>query len=284
MYDKFSRKKLMAARPLWKGQITFGLVNVPVSLYPAVGKTEIHFHLLDSRNMARVRYERVNEETGEEVPWNEIVKAYEYNGGDYVIVEEKELKKAAPESTQSIEIESFIPRRELDCVYFDKPYYLVPVKNGEKGYVILREVLKKTKTVGIARIVIRSKQYLAAVFPYQKGIMVNLLRFAQEFRKTDELNLPTQDIKKYKITPKELSIAEQLVNSMLTQWKPEKYHDEFREKIMKWVEAKIKTGKTISIEKEEAAPVSTNVVDFMQLLKKSIQEKEKTKKHASGSR
>lgn len=262
----------MAAHPLWKGHISFGLVNIPVSLYPAVGREKVIFHLLDSRNMARVRYERVNEETGEEVPWAKIVRAYEYEKGNYIVIEEKELKKAVPTTTKIIEIENFVPRKEVDCIYFEKPYYVVPDKNGEKGYLILREVLKKTDTLGISKVVIRSKQYLAALFSYKTGLLVNLLRFSEEISKLESV-IPYKNLKQFKITTKELLIAEQLVKAMLSKWEPIKYHDEFREKISKWVKTKIKTGKTVSLEKEP--PVSSNVVDFIELLKKSIKEKGK---------
>lgn len=264
------------ARPIWKGSISFGLVNIPVSLYAAIApRADIHFHLLDSRNMARVKYERVNAETGEEVPWQDVVKAYEYEDGNYVVVKDEELKKAAPESTQTIEIENFIDADALDSIFFEKPYYLVPDKKAEKGYVLLREILKKTNTVGIAKIIIRSKEYLTAVMPYKDAILIDLLRYGQELRRPDELNLPVKKLKDYKINEKELQIAEQLVEAMRAKWQPEKYHDEFQEKIMQWIEEKVKKGKIVSIEKPEETAAPSKVVDFMELLRQSVKEKAK---------
>lgn len=266
-------------RPIWTGQISFGLVNIPVSLYPATEKTEVHFHLLDSRNMARVRYERINEETGEEVPWNDLVKAYEYDKHNYVVLKDEEIKKASVKNTEIINIENFVPIKQIDCIYFDKPYYLIPEKNAEKGYVLLREALKKTQTVGIAKVVIRTRQYLAALMPHQGGLLLNLLHFAQEFRDIKTFDLPLDSLKKYKITPKEIEIAEQLIKAMVSSWSPKQYHDEYRDKLMKWIQQKIKTGKTI-VEKTEEPAKPTKIIDFMKLLKKSVEQnsKKETKK------
>lgn len=262
-------------RPIWRGQISFGLVNVPVSLYPATQKTELHFHLLDSRDMKRVRYERINEETGHEVPWNDVVKAYEYDKGNYVVMKESELKSAAAENTEIIQIENFIAIKDLDCIYFDKPYYLIPEPKAEKGYVLLREALIKTKTAGIAKVVIRTRQYLSVLMPYHGGLLLNLLHFAQEFRNIRDFDIPTEAISKYKISAQEIKIAEQLITAMIEPWDPSQYHDEYRDKLMHWIQQRIKTGKkTVSHKPESVKP--TKVIDFMSLLKKSVQQKGKT--------
>src|ERR1043166_6522934 len=150
-------------RPTWKGHITFGLVNIPVNLYPAEQRTDLELHMLDSRDHKRVRYERVNEDTGQEVPWNDVVRGYEYSDGNYVVLTDTELKKAAPEQTKSIEIEGFVDADQIDLMYYDKPYYLEPAKGGEKGYVLLREVLKESRKIGISKVVIRTRQYIAAL-------------------------------------------------------------------------------------------------------------------------
>src|SRR3989339_1380560 len=178
------------ARPIWKGHITFGLVNIPVTLYSAEKRDELHFKLLDSRNKARVHYERVNEETGEEVPWSEVVKAFEYDKGNYVLVEEEDFKRAAPEATQAVEIQDFVDREDVDYVYYDKPYYLMPGKKGEKGYVLLREILRRTGKVGISKVVIRTRQYLDALLAEGDALVLELLRFDQEVRKPEEFDLP----------------------------------------------------------------------------------------------
>jgi hypothetical protein len=151
------------ARPIWNGTISFGLLNVPVQLYSGERSVDLHFRMLDSRDKSPVRYERVNSETGEEVPWKEIVKGFEYSKGSYVVIDEEDLRKAAPESTETVDIEAFVDRADIDPMYFEKPYYLVPGKKAEKGYVLLREVLEKTGKIGIARVVIRTRQYLAAL-------------------------------------------------------------------------------------------------------------------------
>src|SRR5690606_16819359 len=152
-------------RPIWTGTLSFGLLNVPVSLMTGERKVDLSFRMLDSRNNARVRYERVNAETGEEVPWKEIVKAFEYDKGNYVVIEEEDLKAAAPEGTESVEVETFVDADAIGVEYYEKPYVLVPGKKAEKGYVLLREVLRDTNRIGIARVVIRTREYLAAVMP-----------------------------------------------------------------------------------------------------------------------
>lgn len=267
-------------RPIWKGHISFGLVNIPVTLYSAEKRTELHFHLLDSRNKARVRYERINDETGKEVPWNEIVKAFEVDQDNYVILKDEDFKRAAPKAVKTIEIEDFVNLSEIDYMYFEKPYILVPDKFGEKGYVLLRESLKKEKKVGIAKIVIRSKQYLAAVLACKNMLMIILLRFAQELRKADEFTLPEEDLKKYRITERELKMAAQLIEGMTNKWKPENYHDEYREALMQWIEEKAIQGKPKRTRKTKEKEEPGKVIDFMQLLKDSLkQTKHESKSH-----
>ena len=165
------------ARPIWKGHISFGLINIPVTLYPAEQRSELHFNLIDDRNKARVRYQRVNERTGEEVPWDNIVKGYEYEENEYVLLGDADFKQADVKATQTVELEDFVTAEEINGIYFDKPYYLVPSKAGIKGYVLLRETLKKTKKMGIARVVIRTREYVAALFPKGRGLVLDLLRY-----------------------------------------------------------------------------------------------------------
>jgi len=277
----------MAARPIWSGTISFGLLNIPVQLMPGERHVDLHFRMLDSRNNARIRYERVNEETGEEVPWKEVVKAFEYDKGSYVVLEKEDFAKAAPESTESVDIEAFIDAAEIGPEYFEKPYYLVPAKKAEKGYVLLRETLKRLKTAGLARVVIRTREYLALVLPRDDALLLMLLRYPQEIVPEEEYAFPDKKISAYRVTEKELDMAESLVKSMIGEWKPHQYHDDFRERLSKVIEARIKAkgGVRAPAAEEAAMPknASTNVVDFMSLLQKSIKDHKRTPAEKSGS-
>lgn len=265
------------ARPVWNGVVSFGLLNVPVQLYTAARSVDMHFRMLDARNKKPIRYERVNAETGEEVPWKEIVKAYEYSKGNYVVVDEKELRKIAPEATESVDIETFVDQEMIDPMYFEKPYYLVPVKKAEKGYVLLREALKKTGKVAIGRVVIRTRQYLAVMLPHDDALVLNLLRFPQEIVPVDDFSFPSGALTKFRITAAEMKMAEDLLKSMSGKWKPESYKDEFRDKLRKMLQARVdKEQGTLKITENAEEPTenaATNVVDFMSLLKKSLSSK-----------
>ncbi|MBX3387823.1 MAG: Ku protein [Phycisphaeraceae bacterium] len=272
------------ARAVWKGHITFGLVNVPVNLFPAEQRADLQFHLIDSRDHARVRYERVNEETGEEVPWDSVVRGFEYSDGNYVVLSDEELKRAAPEATKSVEIQSFVKSGDIDPIYFDTPYYLEAGKGGEKGYVLLREAMKESGKVGIARVVIRTRQYIAALSPRGDVLMLDLLRYPQEIRSTKELNVPAGSAKSHGVSTQELKIARTLIDAMAADWKPSEYHDTYREQLMKWIEKKIASGST---KKSPAAPEkeeepATGPINFMEVLKKSL-EKSGTKQGRKAS-
>lgn len=224
-------------RAIWKGHVSFGLVNIPVALYPAEKRSELSFHMLDKRNKARIRFKRVNEETGEEVPWNDIVKAYDYGDGKYVEITDEDLKAAAPEKTQTAEILGFVDADQIDYVYYDKPYYLAPAKRGEKGYVLLRETLKRSGKVGIAKVVITSREHLAALVPEGEDAMaLVLLRYAEEVRGLDDLEVPAGGLKAQKVSDKEVQMAEKLVEAMSTDFDPAQYRDEYRDKLMEYIE------------------------------------------------
>ncbi len=260
------------ARSIWKGAISFGLVNVPVGLYAAENRSDLHFTMLDSRNKAHVRYQRVNEVTGEEVPWDTIVKAYEYDDGNFVVVTDEDFKRASVEATQTVEIEDFVDKNAVNYVYFDKPYYLVPGKKGEKGYVLLRETLRRTNKVGIARVVIRSKEHLAALIPEGNALVLDLIRFKQELRDPAEYNLPGENMDDYKVSSKEIDMAEKLVEAMSSEWEPDKYHDEYREKLMSYIEQKMREGKGEEIPEPAPSPEPEGrVIDMMDLLKQSVE-------------
>lgn len=266
-------------RSLWKGYISFGLVNIPVLLLSAEKhQQEIHFKLLDKRNHAGIKYSRINEETGKEVPWENIVKGYEFEPGNYAILTEDDLNEIARENLKAIEIEDFVDIDELGTMYFERPYYLLPDRRGEKGYVLLRETLKNTHKVGIARVMIRTHQYLAAVMAEDNAIVINTLRYPQEVKKPSEVDVPDEPLKEYKISKKEFDIAKQLVDTMSVKWDPKRYNNEYREDLLKLIEEKIaKGGKKAVKHVEEHEIKQTNVVDFMTLLKQSVTAKKKTK-------
>ena len=277
------------ARPIWNGTLSFGLLNIPIQLMPGERKAdEIHFRMLDARNKAPVRYERVNAETGEEVPWKEIVKAYEYSKGNYVVLDPEDIAAAASEHKEVIEMEAFVQRSDISPAYLEKPYVLVPGKKAEKGYVLLREVLEKTKRVGIGRVVIRTREYLAMVVPEGDALMLILLRFPQELVDLGDYKLPEGSASKWKISAKEMEMATTLLESMADEWKPEDYKDEFRERMAEVIKKRIKQkGATTTVEEEEeAAPhdATTNVVDFMALLKQSLEKKGEKPRKAPAKR
>ncbi len=265
----------MAARPIWNGTLSFGLLNIPIQLMTGEKRTELHFRMMDARNKAPVKYERVNAETGEEVPWKEIVKAFEYSKGNYVVLEPEDLANAASENREVIDIEAFVDREQISPAYIEKPYVLVPGKKAEKGYVLLREVLKKTGKVGIGRVVIRTKEYLSMVLPQDDALMLMLLRFPEEVVPLEEYNIPEGNATKWHVTPKEMEMATTLLESMASDFNPEDYKNEFKERLSAAIKKRLKQkGATTTVEEEAAAPeATTNVVDFMSLLKKSLEKK-----------
>jgi len=267
------------ARPIWSGTLSFGLLNVPVSLMSGERKVDLHFRMLDSRDKKPIRFERVNADTGEEVPWKEIVKAFEYDKGSYVVLEESDIRSAAPETHETVEVETFVDASDIDPRYFEKPYILVPGKKAEKGYVLLRETLRDTGKVGIARVVIRTREYLSAVLPQGDALVLLLLRYHQELVDPEDYKLPSGALKDYRISAKEQEMARQLIESMSGQWQPDDFHDEFRARLEAVLKKRIKAkGGTTRIEEAPAAheEEATNVVDFMSLLQKSLQANKRT--------
>jgi DNA end-binding protein Ku len=267
-------------RPIWKGHVSFGLVNVPITLFGAEERADISFHLLDSRDSARVHYERVNEATGDEVPWDKIVKGYEFSDGNYVLLSDEELDRAQPELTKTIEIEKFVELTEIEPTFFEKPYYLVPAKGGEKGYVLLREAMKKTGRVGVCRVVIRARGHLAILMPQGNALVLELLRFQQELRDPKDLNVPTGTKGKHHVTPRELDLATSLVEGMAGEWDPAEYEDEYREALMKLIHKRIKAGQTeISPEDEdEEVKEEPTTINFIDVLKKSVESRPTTRR------
>src|SRR5262245_11664671 len=213
-------------RSIWNGSISFGLVQIPVGLYPAEQPDELSLTMLDRHDMAPVGYDRINKQTGAKVDWDDIVKAYEYGKGQYVVLTDADLKAANVEATQTIDIVSFVDSDEIDSMYFDRPYYLAPTKQGRKAYAVLRETLRESNKVGIAKVVIRTRQHLAALrVQGADRLVLQLLRFAHELRSPDDLEVPGKNLKELGVTGREISMAKQLVDGMVAPWKPSQYHD-----------------------------------------------------------
>jgi DNA end-binding protein Ku len=235
--------------------------------------------MLDSRNQAPIRYERVNAETGEEVPWKDIVKAFEYDKGSYVVLEQDDIASAAPESHDAIEVEAFVDAGAIGPQYFEKPYVLVPAKKAEKGYVLLRESLEKTGKIGIARVVIRTREHLCAVMPQGNALLLMMMRYPQELVDIGEYNIPEGAKGDYRISAKELAFSEQLIDTMSGEWKPDDYQDEFRERLEKVIKERMKAHGVVKRGVEEPRVeegATTNVVDFMSLLQQSIDRNKRT--------
>ncbi len=266
------------ARPIWTGSLSFGLLNIPVSLMSGERRTDLSFRMLDSRDKKPIRFERVNADTGEEVPWKDIVKAFEYDKGSYVVIEKEDIAAAAPETHESVDVEAFVDASSINLRYFEKPYILVPGKKAEKGYVLLRETLKKTGKVGIARVVIRTREYMCAVMPEGDALVLILLRYPQELVDLEEYKLPDGKPSDYRLAPKELEMAEQLIASMTSEWDPSQYQDEFRMRLSDIIKKRIKSsGSTTRFEEPEPhEDAATNVVDFMSLLQESLKSNKRT--------
>lgn len=260
----------------WKGSISFGLLNIPITLQSAEQGEDIHFSLLDGRDLAKIRFKRVNEKTGKEVPYSEIVKGYEFEKNNYVIVTDEDFKAANPRATQTIEIQDFVDVREIDPMLFEKPYYILPQKQGEKGYFLLRDALEKEKKVAVAKVVLRTKQSLAAVMPRGPYLVLELLRFAHEVITADEAYFLEGVNTKARYTPKEMKMAEALMKDMTAKWEPEQYQDTYYEDLMKRIQAKIKGGEGEEVITAEGPSRSAgNMVDLLPLLRKSLEAKKK---------
>jgi DNA end-binding protein Ku len=254
-------------RALWKGTISFGLVTIPVSLYPATRREELKFRMLRKSDLSPINYKRVAETDGKEVPWDQIVKGYEYEKGHYVVLREEDFTRVDVEATQTVDIINFVMLDEVDPVFFYKPYYLEVGKGGDKAYVLLRDALAKTGKIAIAKVVIRARQHLASIKTEKNGLILELMHFPHELVDVSEFKAPT----KTSATKSEIRMAEQLIESMTSKWQPEEYTDDYREALEKLIEEKIEHG-------DKAAPAPSmkkrpsNVVDLVSVLKESIKE------------
>jgi DNA end-binding protein Ku len=254
-------------RPLWKGAISFGLVTIPISLYPAIAREELKFRMLRQSDLSPINYKRVAETDGKEVPWDQIVKGYEYEKGKYVVLKEDDFARVDVEATQTVDIINFVALKDVDPLLFYKPYYLEVGKAGQKAYVLLRDALVEAGRIAIAKVVIRARQHLAALKPQNSGLMLELMHFPDELIDASQFKAPTLK----SVGNSEMRMALQLVDSMSTGWKPEEYTDDYREALKDLIEKKIEHG-------DKATPAPTkkkrpsNVVDLVAILQKSIEE------------
>ena len=254
------------ARSIWSGAISFGLVNVPVKVYSAVSRKTVRFHQLNGETGHRIAQKRVDPQTGEEVPYEQIVKGYELTRDRYVVITPEELEALDPEKSRTIDIEDFVDLEEIDPIYYDHPYYLVPDKGAEKAYGLLMNAMRESEKVAIARVVLRSKEQLVAIRPAGDLLMMETMIFADEVVPHDELEeLP--DAKQLKASDRELTMAQQLIDSLSSEFEPEKYHDEYREKVLELIERKA-AGEEIAIQPE--APEPARVPDLMAALEASL--------------
>jgi len=262
----------MAARTIWKGAISFGLVHIPVGLHTATTESGVDFDWLDKRSMDPVGYKRINKRTGKEIDKDNIVKGVEYEDGQYVIVSPDEIADAYPRTTQTIEIQQFVDATDVSFVYLERPYYVAPINKGHKVYALLRDTLAKTGKIGIAKVVIQTKQHLAALIPSGDALVLNLMRWGDEVKSVEGLDLPKAGAKNMTPSASELKMAKMLVEDMSGQWDPEQYQDEFKAAVMALVEKKARAGKTETvIEPQEESPTyADNVIDLTELLQRSL--------------
>ena len=265
---------------IWKGALSFGLLNIPISLMKAENTKEetLHFSLLDQNDLSPIQYKKINSKTGKEVPYKRIVKGYEFKKNQYVVMDDKDFKAANIEATGTIDIESFVSLDEIDLMYLEKPYYVVPEKNGEKGYLLLCKALKKSHKAALGKMVLRTKQHLALIIERDNHLVLEMMRFSHEIIKSDEVKY-FDELKKSKCSSKEMSMALDLIENMSEPWKPKQYKDTYYDDLKKIITKKINAGKgkTIEYEKPQLVKTSTsNVIDLMPLLKKSLMKVSKT--------
>jgi DNA end-binding protein Ku len=264
-------------RTLWKGAISFGLVHIPVQLYSAENSHSLDLDMLDKRDFAPIGYKRINKKTGKEVEWADIVKGYEYEPDQYVVLSDEDLKRANVEATGTIDILTFVDARQVPLIYYERPYYLTPDRGGDKVYALLRETLKRSQKIAIAQIIIRTKQHLVALLPMDDMIVLNTLRYADEIRDTDQLKLPKAGVKLAGISEKEMQMALSLVDGMTEDWDAHQYHDSYREDVLAMVQKKIKANQTKTVtapaDEDTPKPKGAQIIDLMELLKQSVNSK-----------
>jgi DNA end-binding protein Ku len=265
----------MATRAVWKGVISFGLVHVPVALHSATVNTGLDFDWLDKRTLDPVGYRRINKVTGQEIEAENIIKGIEYEKGCYVVLTDEEIRAAYPKMTQTIAIDSFVPNTQIPFVYLEKPYYLEPINKGEKVYALLRDALLQTRQVGVARLVLQNKQHLTVLVPSGQGLVLNLLRWGDEIRSWEDLDLPPKGPKAAGVSDKELAMAVALIEDMRGKWDPHQFSDSFKDEILALVARKVAAGQLQSIAQlegaaEETIPFGAQILNLSDLLQRSL--------------
>lgn len=252
-------------RAIWKGTISFGLVSIPVSLYPAIQREELHFKLLRGSDLSPVNYKRVAENDGKEVPWDHIVKGYEYEKGKYVVIRDEDFRRVDVEATQTVDIMNFVSLADVDPLLFYKPYHLEAGKGGGKAYILLRDALEKSGKIAIAKVVIKTRQHLAAVKPQGENLILELMHFPDELRDTSDLKAPSGSAP----AKAEMAMAQKLIDSMTTPWEPEEYKDDYREALEDMIEDKVAHGDDKPV-KAAKTKRPTNVIDLVSVLQESL--------------
>ncbi len=254
-------------RPIWKGAISFGLVNIPITLYPATKQEELRFHFLRKGDLSPINNKRVAEADGKEVAWEDIVRGYQYEKGKFIVLNDDDFSRVDVEATQTVDIQEFVEVEEINPMFFSKPYYMEPAKGGDKAYALLREVLRGTKKVGIAKVVIKTREHLAAVKAQGDALVLELMHFTKEIIDSAELHMPGAA----KLGKKETDMARHLVESMTGKWEPEKYKDDYKEALMDVIEEKVAAGgKEVAAPKKSKGVKATNVIDLVSILQRSI--------------
>jgi DNA end-binding protein Ku len=265
--DERGLARARATRPVWKGAISFGLVTIPVALHTATRREELKFQLLRKTDLSPINYKRVAAVDGKEVPWDDIVKGYEYDKGKYVVLKEEDFKRVDIEATDTVDIVDFVDAAEINPMFFMRPYYLEPQRGGANAYQLLRDVLAQTNRLGIAKVVIRNRQHLAAVKPNGEALVLELMHFADELVDSSSLNIPSG----HAAGKRELEMARTLVEQMTTSWDPRRYTDDYTSALMKLIERKIETGGKSLPSKPERRRASTNVIDLAAVLQQSLE-------------
>ena len=283
-----SERAKRTSRGLWSGAISFSLIHIPVSLHTASRATQLDLNLLDKHDFAPVGYQRYNKATGKVVQWNDVVKGYEYEKGEYVVLTDEDFRRANVEASRTIDIQAFVDREAIAPYYYDTPYYVAPEKNGEKVYALLREALTQSKKLAVATFVLRSRQYVAALLPDQEVLMLNTLRYEAEIQEHPQI---ASDAAKKAVSQnsRELQMALKLIDEMTEKWDPQAFHDTYREDLMKRIDEKVKSGQTHALTQPEGEVVERatgggKVVDLMSLLQRSLEQKKGGDGGASSTR
>jgi DNA end-binding protein Ku len=258
---------------IWTGSISFGLVNIPVSLVTAEQRDDLDFTLLDKRDSSPIGYQKISKRTGKPVPGDRIVRGVEQADGRYVVVSDTDLRRASPERTQRIDILAFVEATAIPPLYFDRPYYLEPARGGERGYALFREALRRSGKLAVASVVVKTRQHLAAVLVYDRVLVLDVLRYASELRDPAKLRVPGPTLKALRISDRELKMAERLVAEMTEDWDPKKYHDEYRDELLAFIKKRGRAGQLTSAPETEEKPATrkrADVIDIAELLKRSL--------------